>query len=97
MTQLQPRVDSGECARVLLEAWNRGDRTTLQRELENTALLQANADLPWMEYERCDLLAGIVENMRKAICRSPELPMGCDVEVSVQLLQHLVADSPTRH
>ena len=97
MAQQQTKVDSCERARLLLEAWNGGDRNTLQRQLESTAVLKPASDLPWMEYERWDLLAGIAENMRNAINRNPEVPQGCDIEVSVQLLQHLVADAPVRH
>jgi hypothetical protein len=94
MTQLQLRSDSSEQARLLLEAWNGGDPTTLQRQLESAVRFQPAADLPWVEFERRDLLDGIVENMRNAINRASEGRLACDVEVSVQLLHHLVAEAP---
>ena len=97
MAQQQVRIDSTERARLLLEAWNGGDRNMLHRQLESTAALEPVSDLPGMEYERWDLLAGIAENMRNAISRNPEAPVGCDIEVSVQLLQHLIADPPVQH
>jgi hypothetical protein len=97
MAHQQTRVDSIESARLLLDAWNGGDRNTLHRQLENTVAIQPLSDLSGMEYERWDLLAGIAENMRNAINRNPEGPVGCDIEVSVQLLQHLIADAPVQH
>jgi hypothetical protein len=91
MSQLQSTADSSERARLLLAAWNCGDPTTRLREVENAVVLQPAAGLPSMEYERWELLDGIAVKMRNAITCDYRRSAGCDVEVSLQLLHHLVA------
>lgn len=90
MSEPQLPADSYEGARNLLSALMCGDMDTLQRQLERTADLPATPGLPWMEYERRELLAGITQRMRAAISRTPAHFFGCDVEVSVQLLEHMI-------
>jgi hypothetical protein len=96
MNQLQSKAGTSERARLLLEAWKCGDPARIQHQLETVAVLTPAAGLPWMEYERWDLLSGIVQSMRSAMGRGRDLPVSCDVEVSVQLLQHLVAEAPVK-
>ena len=96
MTDVQARADSSEWARGILDAWTCGDRLALQRQLESVVAAEREDELTWLEFERWELLDGVVERMRNAINRAPEFPPACDLEVSVQLLRHLAGQRSSR-
>jgi hypothetical protein len=90
MEQLQTSTSTA-CAAVLLDAWERGDFASLRGHLDSTLRSKPAADLPQLECERRELVTGIAESMRDALCvDAAGLTASCEMEISVQLLRHLV-------
>jgi hypothetical protein len=85
---------STTCAAVLLDAWERGDFESLRGHLDSTLSSEPAGDLPQLECERRELVTGIAESMRDALrINATDVP-GYDMEISVQLLRHLVRRHP---
>ena len=88
MNQLQSLCGSKADAAVLLDAWERGDLLSLHGHLRSAARTKSTAETPSLEMERIELLDGIADSMRHALAQNTIA--GYDLEISVQLLRHLV-------
>ena len=82
-------VESAERAQALLDALNCGDAQVLRHCL-NRGPASESAFLTGVEYERRELLDGIVESLRAAMCHNYVGSTNADVQVSIELLRHLV-------
>lgn len=80
-------------ARLLLQAWQRGDGRLLRSALEETLARQTGPAAPEIEAERHDLLCGIALRMRSCLTDGHELATSSDMEVPLRLLRHLTSDS----
>ena len=82
---------SEQCARLLLSAWNSGDLRRLRETLTLAWISAEPAGWPLTgedERERMEMLATIADAMRNWLRCGGESPAE-DLQVSVQLLQHL--------
>jgi hypothetical protein len=86
---------SAACAAALLSAWQTGDAVSLSRHLDSTLNTPIATDLCELERERHELVSGIAETMRDALAKSSGAIAGCDIEIPLKLLRHVVA-TPTQ-
>ncbi len=76
---------SAEYAAVLLDAWDRGDISVVNRQLVAPPSVRVNSSS--LEGERLELLVGITETFRSALDRGAAV--GTEVSASIELLRHL--------
>jgi hypothetical protein len=91
MGYLQSTAGTAEQARTLLDAWSRGDIDRFQNCLDAKPSLNPSAELPCVEFERRELLDSIIDNLRLASREKTLARAECEVQVSIQLLKHLVS------
>jgi hypothetical protein len=90
MGHLPTTAGAAEQARTLLDAWNCGDIDRLQKCLDAKPL-RTSAELPCVEFERRELLDSIIDNLRVATREKILERAECKLQVSIQLLRHLVS------
>jgi hypothetical protein len=91
MNQRPLSATSMRDAAALLDAWERGDLAGLNRHLNSKRFTDFRVEgMTAAESERYELLHGIAESMRNTLDRGVLQTEGCDLEVSLELLRHMV-------
>ena len=86
---------SVEFASGLLDALDRADIRSVSCQLEAADRLNSFEELSTLEGERVDLLNGITAMLRRALVQGPQVADMEEMDITVQLLRHLVRTQQT--